>query len=413
MKIPTPFLLIIISPTLHAGEPEVPAPQPEPWITPTFDIRARYEFGEVDGFDSSHAFTLRERIGLKTRPWNGFSALVEGEFLQAVVDDYHAGAPGADPFDPANTLIPDPETNELNQAYLQYGGHDNVIRLGRQRIAYDNHAFVSNGSWRQNEQTFDAFSITNKAVAGLTLNYAYVNQVNRLFGSDADAPLIAGPPPFDNVQDVAANTHLFNASYALREDFKLGAYAYLMDFPDKRNWDNNTFGGSVQGEWLGLKLYGEAAWQDKAGFNANDDALYAHATVTKPFGVQRVTLGIEHLDAGFKMPLSTPHPFNGFADSFAFGRVEGTHNGLTDLYLSHSLPLGWGITWANVLHAMGDNEISTGYGWEYDSVLSKKFDDHWTVIAKFAQFESEGDAYIGAAALPDTTRFSLEVNFVY
>jgi hypothetical protein len=71
-----------------------------------------------------------------------------------------------------NTLIPDPETNELNQAYLQYDGHGNVIRLGRQRIAYDNHAFVSNGPWRQNDQTFDSFSITNQAVAGLTLNYA-------------------------------------------------------------------------------------------------------------------------------------------------------------------------------------------------------------------------------------------------
>lgn len=413
MKTPSFLLLFVVSPVLKAGEPVVPAPQPEPWITPTLDIRARYEFGEVDGFDASHAFTLRERVGLKTKSWIGFSALVEGEFLQALVDDYHAGAPGADPFDPANTLIPDPETNELNQAYLQYGGHDTVIRLGRQRIAYDNHAFVSNGPWRQNEQTFDAFSITNKAVAGLTLNYAYVNQVNRLFGSDADAPLVAGPPPFDNVQDVAANTHLFNASYALREDFKLGAYAYLMDFPDKRNWDNNTFGGSVQGEWHGLKFYGESAWQDKAGFNASDDALYAHATLTKPFGSQSVTIGIEHLDAGFKMPLSTPHPFNGFADAFASGRVEGTHNGLTDLYLSHSLPLGWGITWTNVLHAMGDNEISTGYGWEYDSVLSKKFDDHWTVIAKFAQFESEGDPYVGATALPDTTRLSFEVNFVY
>jgi len=50
---------------------------------------------------------------LKTRPWKGFSELVEGEFLQAVVDGDHAGAPGADPFDPANTFTPDPETNEL------------------------------------------------------------------------------------------------------------------------------------------------------------------------------------------------------------------------------------------------------------------------------------------------------------
>ena len=88
-------------------------------------------------------------------------------------------------------------------------------------------------------------------------------------------------------------------------------------------------------------------------------------------------------------------------------------NGLTDVYVSHALPVLWGITWTNVLHALGDNEISTGYGWEYDSVLSKKIHDRWTVIAKFAHFESEGDPYIGAAVPPDTSRFSLEVNFVY
>jgi hypothetical protein len=86
MKIPSPLLLLTISSILHAGEPDLISAQSEPWITPTLDIRARYEFGEVDGFDASHAFTLRERIGLKTRAWNGFSALVEGEFLQALVE---------------------------------------------------------------------------------------------------------------------------------------------------------------------------------------------------------------------------------------------------------------------------------------------------------------------------------------
>ena len=38
----------------------------EQWITPTIDIRTRYEFGDVDGSDSSHAWTFRERLGLKT-----------------------------------------------------------------------------------------------------------------------------------------------------------------------------------------------------------------------------------------------------------------------------------------------------------------------------------------------------------
>lgn len=405
-------ILLATAPVLCAGTTE-PAPAAAPatqWITPTIDIRARYEFGDVDAFDPSHALTFRERLGLKTMAWNGFSALIEGEFSQAAIDDYNGGAPGADPFNPTNTLIPDPETNELNQGYLQYAGFDTIAKLGRQRIIYDNAAFIGNVGWRQNEQTYDAISLSNKSIDGLTLNYAYLNQVNRIFGSDADAPLAPG---FANVEDIAASAHLFNASYTGIAGVTLGGYAYVMNFEDVGVWDNNTFGLSAKGNLVGLALYGELAYQDKAGLLGDDEALYAHFNATKTFGSQAVTLGVEHLDDGFKTPLATVHAFNGFADVTDPGRISGAHNGLTDAYISHTIPIFCGIKWMNALHALGDNELSTGYGWEYDSVLTKKFDDHFTAIAKFAQFESEGDAYTVAGALPTASRFSVELNYVF
>jgi hypothetical protein len=409
-------ILLATAPVLSAGTPEAvaPAAPAEQWITPTIDIRARYEFGDLDNSpvdpQASHAFTIRERVGLKTMAWNGFSAFVEGEFSQAAVDDYNGGAVGADPFDPANTLIADPETNELNQGFLQYEGFDTIGKLGRQRIIYDNAAFIGNVGWRQNEQTYDAVSFSNKSVDGLTLNYSYVNQVNRIFGSDADGPLA---PATTNVEDIAASVHLFNASYAGIKDVTLGGYAYVMNFEDLGGWDNNTFGLSAKGNLLTLALYGELAWQDKAGVLGAEDAMYAHLTATKTFGTQALTVGLEHLDAGFKTPLATVHAFNGFADVTDPGRISGAHNGLTDVYVSHTIPIFCGIKWMNVLHAMGDNELSAGYGWEYDSVLTKKFDDHFTAIAKFAYFESEGDPYVGASALPDATRVSIELNYTF
>lgn len=406
-------ILFLTSPVLFAGPTETITPPPSSngdWIKPLIDIRTRYEFADVDGTDVSHAWTFRERLGLKTIAWNGFSALIEGEFSQAAVDDYHGGAPGADPFDPANSLIADPETNELNQAYLQYEGFESIARVGRQRIKYDNDAFIGNVGWRQNEQTFDAISLSNKSIGGLTLNYAYLNQVNRIFGSDADAPLAPG---FANVQDIAASAHLFNASYAGIEGLTLGSYAYIMNFEDVGAWDNNTFGMSARKDVLGVTFYGELAWQDKAGVAGTNEAMYAHGTASKTFGSHAFTVGVEHLDAGFKSPLATLHAFNGFADGFVGGRTAGAHNGLTNSYVSHSMPIFWGIKWVNVLHAMGDNELSGGYGWEYDSVLTKKFDDHFTAIAKFAWFNSEGDAFVGAAPVPDATRFSIELNYLF
>jgi hypothetical protein len=414
-------VLLATAPAIFAGTPEAvitPPPSQGDWIKPIIDIRTRYEFADVDPLQKSNAWTFRERLGLKTMAWNGFSALIEGEFSQAAAGDYNGGAPGADPFDPAESPILDPETNELNQAYLQYEGFDTTGRAGRQRIIYDNAAFIGNVGWRQNEQTFDAISLSNKSIEGLSLNYAYLNQVNRIFGSDADAPLAPG---FANVEDIAASAHLFNASYAGIEGVTLGAYAYIMNFQDVGAWDNNTFGVSAKTDVFGVTLYGEFAWQDKAGVAGSEEALYAHVTATGELAVGEtklgsLTAGVEHLDAGFKTPLATVHLFNGFADVTDAARISGAHNGLTDTYIAHTIPIFWGIKWMNVLHFMGDNELSGGYGWEYDSVLTKKFDDHFTAIAKLAYFDSDGDDYTADAianSLPDATRFSIELNYTF
>jgi len=410
---------------LHAGSPDLEtslAAKPEPWVKPMLDIRARYEYGDVSPLDESNALTFRERAGFKTKKFNGFSGLLEGEFTQVAVADYNANAgPDAFPYDPKNTVIADPRNAELNQAYLQYEGFDTTGQVGREKIIYDNAAFIGNVGWRQNEQTFDAITLSNKSIAGLTLKAAYIGQVNRIFGAEADSPLVAVAPTatkpakiFSNVQDISSNVGLFNASYTGIEGLTLGGYTYLMEFDDKKNWDNNTFGASAQGDALGLTLYGEIAWQDKAGFAADDDAFYFHGIATKKFGKQSVSVGVEQLNAGFKTPLATVHVFNGWADVLDAGRIEGNHNGLTDVYASHTMPLFYGLKWTNVFHMFGDDEISTGYGWEYDSMLVKKFDDHFTSIAKFAFFESEGDAYIvNGTAVPDATRFSIELNYTF
>jgi len=405
MKAITIPLAIVLAGVAQAGSDSMQAvdtaPAAQPWLTPTLNIRARYELGDVDGSDVSHAFTFRERFGLKTADWHGWSAFIEGEFTQAAIDDYNGGAPLADPAVASNSVIADPETNELNQFYVQYSGQDYLARVGRQRIIYGNSAFIGNVGWRQNEQTFDAVSLTNTCVDDLTLELAYINQVNRIFGSDAGGIL----------ENLPGDIFLANAAFSGMDGLTFGAFAYLMDFEDTPGLENHTYGLSAKGCALGLDLYGEVAWQDKAGVAADQEAWYAHATATKAFGGQSLTLGVEHLDAGFKTPLATVHAFNGFADAFLGGRFAGSHNGLTDAYLSHALPVLWGMKWTNTLHALGDNEFSTGYGWEIDSVLAKKFGDELTAIAKLAHFESEGDAYVGGGGLATTTRFSVELNY--
>ena len=135
--------------------------------------------------------------------------------------------------------------------------------------------------------------------------------------------------------------------------------------------------------------------------------MYFHINATKSFGTQSVAVGVEQLDGGFQTPLSTVHAFNGFADATDVRRVDGSHGGLTDTYITHVTPIFWGIKWANSLHFFGDNTIGTNLGFGFDSVLTKKFDDHFTVIAKLGYFDTNDKQYVS------TTRASFEVDYTF
>lgn len=421
--------------SLHAGEPHDSSPNPsvgtdiatpsrEWWIKPTLDIRARFEYGDVamPGLSDATAFTLRERVGLKTKSFHGFQAVVEGEFLQAPHDRFDsAPTPFATQTTDPNpstprTQINDPENEELNQAYLQYEQFHTVLRGGRQRIILDNAAFVGNVGWRQNEQTFDAVSLTNTTLDELSLFYAYVNRANRIFGADATGAL----------RSFAGDIHLLNAHYRGLGDLTLTGYAYLMDF-DKTAANagyisNNTFGLAASHPAGPLTLVGELAHQTDTSSSPAikpDHAWYAHLKVSGSVKNHTLTLGWEYLDADFVTPLATVHAFNGFADAFIAPRLGLVRNpGLSDLYLRHDTPLPvLGLKFSHAVHLFGDNQSTLdNYGLEYDAVLSKKFDDHFTAIAKFAWFDSAGPSGIATAPNPapfDTTRISIELNYKY
>lgn len=418
-----PLLALSASSLLHAGTPVeetavAPAPAAEPWIKPTLDIRARYEYGSVDSpaLKSSTAFTTRERVGLITRDWYGFSAMVEGEFTQAIDDNYavNGNQPSVHPFNPGKTFIADPETNELNRAWIQWSGYDTTAKGGRQRIILDNAAFVGNVGWRQNEQTYDAFTVTNQSVEDLTLLYSYANRANRIFGSDATGAL----------RSFAGDIHLINVRYDGIKNTSLTGYAYLMDF-DKTAANagyisNNTYGLIGSTKLDNWDFRAEAAFQTDTDSSPAGvgDSYYTHLNTSYTIaGCHTLGLGWEHLSADFVTPLATVHAFNGFADVFINQRLGLVRNpGLNDVYLSHKWKTGlWGLNFSQFFHFFGDNDAEFDYGWEYDAVLSKKFNDNFTAIAKFAYYDSKG-AIAGNIANPapfDTTRFSVELNYKF
>lgn len=386
------FTYCSLSALVQAGEP-VSIPPVTPSISDSLiqfkgDIRGRYEFRETDPADPSHALTVRARLGLLFGDSkSGFSAYIEGEGTQALVEDYRSNPTGntsTSPYVLGNSVIADPNNAELNQAYLQYASDEFLVKVGRQRIIRNSAAFIGNVGWRQNEQTFDAINI-GYTKDNFSFSYAYSDRVQRIFGSDANDAL-PGPP----LRDFEGEFHILDASY--KTDFgKVGGYAYLLDVDNNGNvGESNTFGAFVDTG----SIYAEFAYQDgESGLAGGDyDALYGHLKYTAKMQGATVMTGVEYLGENFKTPFATVHAYNGFADAFILQRIglnnaTGNYDGITDFYLGYvkgGLP--GGLTFKGFLHMFMDGKMDDTYGYEADAVLVKKFNSNLTGLMKASYF---------------------------
>ncbi|WVM89678.1 alginate export family protein [Halopseudomonas pachastrellae] len=131
------------------------------------DLRYRYEYVDQDGIDkSAGASTLRTRINFATAPYRGFGAFVEADDVTVIGSERYNNATGLPSAKTQYPVVADPDGTEINQAWLSYAGLDaTTLKFGRQRIIYDNARFIGNVGWRQNEQTYDGFSLSNSSLA--------------------------------------------------------------------------------------------------------------------------------------------------------------------------------------------------------------------------------------------------------
>ena len=285
----------------------------------SLNVRARVELADAAGSEKSEAYTIRTRLGLGTKPYEGLSAYAELENSVALDnDDYFDVVEGAN----GQTAIADPEETDLNQAFIKYDRSDEGgIQLigGRQRIKLDDDRFIGNVGWRQNEQVYDAAQVSSSLnIEGLKLTYGYIWDVLRIFGND-------GAPGLKNFD---SDSHFLRAAYNIAPGTKLVGFAYLLDFDNSAGNSSNTFGARVTGstvlneEWKG-SYAASLAWQTDAGDNpVSYDAQYVAVEGTAKhrdfggFSLGYELLGSDDGTARFVTPLATAHKFNGFADVF-------------------------------------------------------------------------------------------------
>lgn len=357
---------------------------------PTLNLRYRYEQVDQTGIaNTADASTIRTRLGYTTGELSGFSAFIEMEDTHKVFTaDYTT--PGAGPVatdlgpkEPGHPVVADPIGTELNQSFLQYKRGDSITKFGRQRIIRGNARFVGNVGWRQNEQTFDAFSYQNKSIENLDFFVAYISNRNTI-----------------TLTDIDMDTALFDISYSGIPGGKLSAYFYdvEVDVSNGPFWEIAGF--RYDGKAGVFKYTLEYATQEQSSGAEPDYSLlelsYKNDVLTPTFGIE--TLGSDQVQtatgtaqAGFATPLATLHKFNGWADVFLATPAVG----LQDTYLKLATKAA-GIKLALVFHDFEADTGSLDYGDEIDLLAVKALSKQFKVGFKYASY-SAGDAATGRA----------------
>ena len=351
-------------------------------------LNLRYRLEQVDqaSFDKDAlASTLRTRLTYQSQDFSDFSVGLEFDnILRLGSKTYNSTRNGVTD----RPVVADPEGTEVNRAYIEFKGlPDSSLAYGRHRINRDNQRFVGGVGWRQNEQTFDGLLVSNSGLDDIQLDYAYIYNVNRVFGPD-DGFLPANQ---------GGDYHLFNGRFTALSPGILSAYAYFMDFDDAPALSNKTVGARFTGDTAlsdttKLMYAGEFASQSDHGNNPTGYSANYYL-LEGGFGIDRFTakLSVEVLegdaespDKSFITPLATLHPFQGWADQFLLTPDEG----IEDIYLTLGARF-WEGQLLVVFHEFNAESGSMEWGTELDVIFNRKFGKRHTGTLKFASYDAK------------------------
>lgn len=355
---------------------------------PQWNLRLRYEDVHDDALarDAS-APTFRLRFGYETLKWQHASLLLEVDQLGVwAAESYNSTRNGKTD----RPIVSDPPATDLNQAALKLSYAKNDFILGRQRLNLDNQRFIGGSAWRQNEQTFDAALWRLRAIPSVTITYAYLDNINRVFGPDAGTP-----PP-----DLRVRGHLLHALIDLKSAGKVAAFGHWLDIRNSPALSHENLGvlwtGSyaINSDW---KLPWSASYVQQHDFGGNPTHYQADYYQLE-LGLARqdfsLRAGQENLggdatrtERRFQTPLATLHAFQGWADKF----LTTPPQGIRDSYIAATAHR-WGVDGQLAWHDFRAAAVQRRYGSEWDVSLSRKLSPHAELLLKAASYNSAGFA---------------------
>ncbi|MGB8274753.1 MAG: alginate export family protein [Alphaproteobacteria bacterium] len=350
-----------------------------------FDFYARLRFEYVDQdtkVKKAKASTLKTQFGYMTGAFYGVSLYAQGEDVRVLgAETFNDSLNGRTKY----PVVADPRNTKLNQAFIQYQSpFDTLAKVGRQRITLDNHRWVGNVVFRQNEQTYDAVRLANTSLPDTTVEYMFVNKVHRIFTDRS----VTGLYPM--------KSHLLRAEYKGFKPGTLIGYAYLLDFnrPIDRGLSSASVGLRFTGsqaldeDWKALYTAEYARQVDYANNPRNFGLNYFLIEPGVSYGPVTGKLGYEVLEGNgtnaLQTPLATGHAFQGWADQF----LTTPANGIDDFYVLASAKV-LGVAMTAVYHNFDANKGSAHYGDEVDAVAAYTFLEHFTVELKYANYMAD------------------------
>ncbi|MEM7098664.1 MAG: porin [Pseudomonadota bacterium] len=359
------------------------------------DFRYRYEYVDQNGLaEEAGASTLRSRISIVSGELSGWTAGLEADYIAVVGSErYNSTENGRADY----PVVADPEGFDLNQAYLRYRNDAFTFTGGRQRITHAHQRFLGGVAWRQNEQTYDAARFQSKiANTGITLDYSYVWNVNRIFG------------PNDGAQpaDWRSDSHIILANWGIQEGHTVQAFAYLLDFDNDNGLPNSaeTYGLRYSGKFGRLGVNASYATQSDYGNSPFDyKADYLSLGISANLDEFQLSAGFEVLGSddglfGFRTPLATLHKFQGWTDKFLITPATG----MRDASLGVSRRLGK-FKVALAYHEFEADVGGMDYGDEVNLVGTYAVSDGASLQFKYADYRADEFA-------TDTVKFWLTLH---
>ncbi|MEZ5475372.1 MAG: hypothetical protein R3E72_10260 [Steroidobacteraceae bacterium] len=347
-------------------------------------LRYRAEHVDDDAFvDDALASTLRIRLTYDTAQWRDLSMLVEVDHVASIGGEtYNSTRNGRT----TRPIVADPTGTDLNQAALKFARGADSVTVGRQRIILDNARFVGNVGWRQNEQTYDGLLWSTKRLPLTAFTYAYINNVNRVFGPDNGVP----------APDLRTDGHVVHAAWDLKNWGKVIALGLLLDVDNAPTTSQRTLGA----QWTGTHQFSATALAWSLAYAGQDDyadnpidysAHYTLIEVSGTRGPVTLRLGQETLSGdanragrSFQTPLATLHAFQGWADKF----LTTPPQGIEDRYIG--VTGKWGKTTAQVVwHDFQAEAVGRDYGTELDASVGWRIGSRLDLLLKGASYNAD------------------------